>query len=479
MWKILLILLSAGSALAQPWGPWTIATVPADGDLQHPYVCLRNADVADVFYQTGDTVVHVTVGVETGQIFAGPNPLPMNGSGWTRKLCQVVWSGTGWAALVYDSAAYYNRTLVYCGLDQTQRVCLLDSAHKLDSGEWIFLSDNYNLGLSAGYSGKLFAYWRNVWATASPFHWPEGGVDMKVCEMAGDTLRGCGINLWHNVSGVTWCGGAYSLNNDSAMILLADHSYFVKFCLSWRGGFSPQLEFRNNVPPGANPAGTLYTPGRTLYVVSHPFVDQASCLLRIDNFTSATILRDLSAEPLTGASEPTIGMVWLTRIGPGLALSRIDTTGADYLTPGILYWPINRATIGETATGMSGDGRIAALWIERTAVGTSLKLHSVTWDTPLEISTGSASASPSDYALSAYPNPFNNNLNIRYTLPKAQAVELAIFNVLGQKIETIVSGLQAAGMQQQTWRPNGGSGIYWIVLQGDGVKMVQKAAYLR
>lgn len=37
-----------------------------------------------------------------------------------------------------------------------------------------------------------------------------------------------------------------------------------------------------------------------------------------------------------------------------------------------------------------------------------------------------------------YPNPFNPNATMRYTLPKPDHVELAIYNMHGHKIETLI-----------------------------------------
>ncbi len=61
-------------------------------------------------------------------------------------------------------------------------------------------------------------------------------------------------------------------------------------------------------------------------------------------------------------------------------------------------------------------------------------------------------AIPSEYSLSQnYPNPFNLSTNIRFALPNAGRVDLEIFNILGQKIKSVISDELPAGYHQAIW----------------------------
>ncbi|MFZ5516479.1 MAG: PKD domain-containing protein [Candidatus Zhuqueibacterota bacterium] len=58
-----------------------------------------------------------------------------------------------------------------------------------------------------------------------------------------------------------------------------------------------------------------------------------------------------------------------------------------------------------------------------------------------------------------YPNPFNPVTTIKYDLPKDCLVEIQIFNVLGQKVRTLVSAPQQAGHQLILWNGLNDSGV--------------------
>ncbi len=66
---------------------------------------------------------------------------------------------------------------------------------------------------------------------------------------------------------------------------------------------------------------------------------------------------------------------------------------------------------------------------------------------------------PRTFGLDAnYPNPFNAQTQLVYTLPVASPVELAIYNVMGQRVRTLVQGMQAAGRYQIAWDGRSDSG---------------------
>ena len=91
------------------------------------------------------------------------------------------------------------------------------------------------------------------------------------------------------------------------------------------------------------------------------------------------------------------------------------------------------------------------------------------------------SALPQGFALGQnYPNPFNPSTIIPYQIPTAAHVRLAVFNLLGQRIATLVDAERAAGMHTAQWDATDaagravGTGVYIYQLSSDGMKVSRR-----
>ena len=84
-----------------------------------------------------------------------------------------------------------------------------------------------------------------------------------------------------------------------------------------------------------------------------------------------------------------------------------------------------------------------------------------------------------------YPNPFNPETTIRYMLPEASKVKLAIYNQLGQRIITLVDQEQQPGIYSVQWDGkneagrDAASGLYLYQLKTKEFTRVQKLALIR
>lgn len=77
-----------------------------------------------------------------------------------------------------------------------------------------------------------------------------------------------------------------------------------------------------------------------------------------------------------------------------------------------------------------------------------------------------------------YPNPFNPVTVINYQLPVTSYVELTVFNILGQKVTTLVSGKQIAGTHQVNFNGSGLSGGVYFYRLTDGSLSETKRMFL-
>ncbi len=73
-----------------------------------------------------------------------------------------------------------------------------------------------------------------------------------------------------------------------------------------------------------------------------------------------------------------------------------------------------------------------------------------------------------------FPNPFNPSTVIKYSIPQASDVNISIYNVIGQKVETLVNEYENEGTYEVNWNAsNLSSGVYFCSIRAkaqNGVK---------
>jgi hypothetical protein len=92
---------------------------------------------------------------------------------------------------------------------------------------------------------------------------------------------------------------------------------------------------------------------------------------------------------------------------------------------------------------------------------------------------------PNTFAMGAYPNPFNPTQTVAFTLPQRADVRLDVYNVLGQKVRTLINTSLPAGDHQVVW--NGQSdaarmmstGVYFYRLSAGGQSQTYKTVLLK
>jgi hypothetical protein len=119
-------------------------------------------------------------------------------------------------------------------------------------------------------------------------------------------------------------------------------------------------------------------------------------------------------------------------------------------------------------------------------------LNAVIHDFPVRVKDSPVDQTPKKFALHTnYPNPFNASTVLSYDLPKPAFVTLEIYNLLGQRVRTLLNEWKAAGQYRLAWdgRDDNGSalpsGIYFckVAIKSSGratsVRQIQKMVLVR
>lgn len=87
--------------------------------------------------------------------------------------------------------------------------------------------------------------------------------------------------------------------------------------------------------------------------------------------------------------------------------------------------------------------------------------------------------------LQNYPNPFNPNTTIRFAVPEKAKVQVAVFNILGQKVKTLINSSIEAGFYTVSWdgtdaaNKTVASGVYFYSLVTGNQAMTKKMVLIK
>ncbi|MCW9065294.1 MAG: T9SS type A sorting domain-containing protein, partial [Ignavibacteriaceae bacterium] len=90
-------------------------------------------------------------------------------------------------------------------------------------------------------------------------------------------------------------------------------------------------------------------------------------------------------------------------------------------------------------------------------------------------------SAPNSYDLSQnYPNPFNPATKIKYSVPVEGLVNIAVFNILGEKVADLVNSVQKAGNYELTFNAtNLASGMYIYRMESGNYVSIKKMMILK
>jgi len=131
----------------------------------------------------------------------------------------------------------------------------------------------------------------------------------------------------------------------------------------------------------------------------------------------------------------------------------------------------NIDALNPSYAGQLGTGRINAC----RAIG----------GTPAPKETYSAPLPENFQLYQNYPNPFNPGTNISFYLGERSQVELTIYNLLGEKVKTVINSDLAAGSHSITWDGTNqsgstvASGIYFYKLTAGDKSLIKKMTLMK
>jgi hypothetical protein len=142
-----------------------------------------------------------------------------------------------------------------------------------------------------------------------------------------------------------------------------------------------------------------------------------------------------------------------------------DTAIADTMVALPLLQPLTEYRWKVASTGFAGQGPFSPSWTFTTGEWLSVHERRI----PLEFTLAQN-----------YPNPFNPSTTIRYGLPSRSHVTIAVFNMLGQLVATLVPGEQEAGYHDVQFEAGRlASGIYLYRLTAGDFVQTKKLAVVR
>jgi subtilisin-like proprotein convertase family protein len=166
-----------------------------------------------------------------------------------------------------------------------------------------------------------------------------------------------------------------------------------------------------------------------------------------------TLFNDSAATPISAGSAPFTGS-----FRPETPLSVFN--GQNLLG----YW---RLRVSDNAASDTGSVRRWCLLIETSGFIVSISSNNNQVPEKFELAQN-------------YPNPFNPSTNIKYAIEKQSMVKLAVYDILGREIKTLVNEFKQPGNYQITFdAENIATGVYFYKLEAGDFVDVKKMVLMK
>lgn len=192
------------------------------------------------------------------------------------------------------------------------------------------------------------------------------------------------------------------------------------------------------------------------------------------NWTLYTTMNNLKSNLLTSVAIDSNQNIWISYAGY-YGISKFDSNNWQHFTKDSIL--IDKF-VEDIFVDINGN-----IWF--ATFGDGVIVYHDTTTTKVQHQPYSSSI-PKEFTLfQNYPNPFNSETEIRFQLPAPGQTKLVVYNLLGQKIRTLVREMKQAGNYSVRWdgRDENGSfvasGVYVYIFQTSKFMDVKKMVLLR
>jgi hypothetical protein len=352
----------------------------------------------------------------------------------------------------------------YCNSDSSSYTSYLELGSTMAEEGGVSAGDYYVVvgGYGTGTSESSGTYWMEISTMLPPAEkmfnvWKDG--NLAAGELA-DTI------FTYTDYNVTLIESEYTVNADILMQVSQPGAVGLDFGYIRSEHSNSLFAAKENMEPGAF---NLVTPA-----------DGASLVITEDNIAGNQIFAwSQSVDP--NGSEITYHILWETETDTGMFQIWDDTTGTAFLVAvqdiaGIMT-ALAQAT-GEYIADFSWS-----VWADDgyDQVEASNGPRTITVDVGWYLGADDEAAMPGVFALHQnYPNPFNPVTTIRYDVPEQSHVTMDVYNLLGQRVATLVNGIQEPGYHAVLWNGTNmhgaamSSGMYFYHIQAGDFRAVKK-----